>query len=200
MRRRAGRWVIGLLLVAGCAGITRGIQEPDWQSVLQTMQARKDHGEVGVVEGLLYLGRPGIPTLLRDKPVTLIPLPPELETVVAETRAQYAAGGFQPLPAEAFATAHQPITAAVIRLRAPEYRDLAREVKTATGADPEFRFQDVPAGRWLLLAELHSPISTLLWAMPVTVSAGTTTRQLLNDDTIWIEGLASKPDDTAGHK
>jgi hypothetical protein len=153
------------------------------------MQSRKDHGEVGVVEGLLYLGRPGIPTPLRDEPVTLIPLPPELETVVAEARAQYAAGGFQPLPAGAFATAHQPITAAVRRLRTPAYRDLVRGVKASSAGDPEFRFQDVPAGRWLLLAELQSPISTLLWAVPVTVGSGATTRQLLNDDTIWIEGL-----------
>lgn len=189
MRRWVDRWVIGLLLVAGCAGVTRGLQEPDWQGMLQTVQARKDRGEVGVVEGLLYLGRAGVPIPLRDTPVTLMPLPPEIETVVAEARAQYAAGGFQPLPAEAFAKAHQPITTAVTQLRTPEYRDLARAVRTASGADPEFRFQDVPAGRWLLLAELHSPISILLWAMPVTVSAGATTRQSLNDDTIWIEGL-----------
>lgn len=194
MRRRAGRWVIGLLLVAGCAGVTRGLQEPDWQSVLQTVQARKDHGEVGVVEGLLYLGRPGVPTPLRDAPVTIIPLPPELETVVAEARARYAAGGFQPLPTEAFAQAHQPITTAVTQLRARGYRDLVQEVRTASDVDPEFRFRDVPAGRWLLLAELHSPISTLLWAVPVTVSAGATTRQSLNDETIWIEGLTPQPD------
>lgn len=192
MRRRAGRWVIGFLLLGGCAGITRGLQEPDWQGMLQTVQARKDRGEVGAVEGLLYLGRTGIPIPLRDTPVTLIPLPPELETVVADARAQYAAGGFQPLSTEAFDKAHQPITTAVTRLRT-EYGDLARAVRTASGTDPEFRFQDVPAGRWLLLAELHSPISTLLWAVPVTVSAGAITRQSLNDDTIWIEGLRPRP-------
>jgi hypothetical protein len=189
----AGGWVIGLLFVAGCAGVTGGLQDPGWQSIAQTLQARKDHAEVGTVEGLLYLGRPGVPTPLRDAPVTLIPLPPGLETAVADARARYAAGGFQPLPTQAFAKAHQPITTAVRQLRASEYRELMREVKTASSVDPEFRFQDVPAGRWLLLAELRSPISTLLWAVPVTVTAGATTRQSLNDDTIWIEGLTPTP-------
>lgn len=191
MQRRAVKWVLGLLVMAGCAGVTR--QEPDWQSMLQTVQARKDHSEVGAVEGLLYLGRVGVPIPLRDEPVTLIPLPPELETVVADARARYAAGGFQPLQTEAFVQAHQPITNAVTQLRALGNRDLVREVKTASAGDPEFRFQDVPAGRWLLLAELHSPISTLLWAVPVTIGARATTRQSLNDETIWIEGRRPKP-------
>jgi hypothetical protein len=189
----AGGWAIGLLLVAGCAGVAGGLQDRGWQSIAQTVQAHKDHAEVGIVEGLLYLGRPGIPTPLFDAPVTLIPLSPGLETAVADARARYAAGGFQPLSTQAFAKAHQPITTAVRQLLASEYRELVREVKTASSVDPEFRFQGVPAGRWLLLAELHSPISTLLWAIPVTVTAGATTRQPLNDQTIWIEGLTPRP-------
>lgn len=185
----AGRWMIGLLLVAGCTGATRGLQDRDWQSVSETLQARQDHGEVGVVEGFFYLQQPGVPTPIKDAPVTLIPLSPALETAVIDTRARYAAGGFQPLSTEALARARQPIAAAVERLRAGGRPDLTREVKTDSGDEPEFRFQEVPAGRWLLLAEFHSPLSTLLWAVPVTVTAGTATHQSLNDRTIWIEGL-----------
>jgi hypothetical protein len=195
MQRRAGGWVlIGLLLVTGCAGVARGLQDPAWQQILQTAEARKDRREVGTVEGLLYLRQPGVPTPLRNAPVTLIPLTPQLEAAVADARAQYATGGFQPLSPEAFAQAHRPITVAVQRLRASRYRDLAQEVKTASSADPEFRFHNVPAGRWLLLAELPSSVSTLLWAVPVTVTAETITRQSLNDETVWIEGLTPKPD------
>jgi hypothetical protein len=195
----AGRWVIGLLFAAGCAGATHGLQDRDWQSVSETLQARQDHGEVGVVEGFFYLRQPGVPTPLKDAPVTLIPLPPALEAVVTDARARYAGGGYQPLSTEAFAHARQPITAAVTWLRTRGRRDLTREVRTASSDEPQFRFQDVPAGRWLLLAELHSPLSTLLWAVPVTVTAGATTHQSLNDQTIWIEGLTPRPKTTGQH-
>lgn len=179
---------IGLLLLAGCGGGV-GLQDSDRAGTLQAVQASAANGLTGTVEGYLYLGRPGVPTPLRDKPVRLIPLAPAIEAVVAETHARYAAGGFQPLPAAVLARAHQPITAFLRQLQEGGHRELANAVRTASSGDPLFRFQDVPAGRWLLLAERHSAVSTILWAVPVTVSAGVTTRQSLSDFTIWIEGL-----------
>lgn len=183
---------IGLSLLAGCGGAA-SLQDPNPSGAIQALQAFEAHGQAGTVEGRLYLLQPGVPTLLRDAPVILIPLTPGLEAVVAEAQARYAAGGFQPLPAEVFARAHQPIVTFIRQLREGGDRELVREVKTASSDDPLFRFQDVPVGRWLLLAELHAPVSTILWAVPVTVSSGATTRQSLNDLTIWIEGLRPKP-------
>jgi hypothetical protein len=121
--------------------------------------------------------------------VTLIPLPPALEAALARPKDQFLARGRAPLSATALALARQPITDYIKRLEATGHTGLTRTVKTESGPDPKFTFQDVAQGRWLLLAGLPSTISVLLWAVPVTVTSGEVTRQSLNDTNIWLEGL-----------
>lgn len=189
MRRWEAFGVMGLALLAGCGGGIGRAPDQSWSSTLSAVQTVHERGEVGGVEGFLYLREPAVPTPLFDQPVILIPLPPTLEQALDDVRRRYTASGFEPLQAGAFAKAHEPIDAYLHQLRTGTHRTLLRTTKTEPAGEPRFRFQDVPAGRWLLLAKLASPISTLLWAVPVTVQAGSSVHQSLNDQNIWVEGL-----------
>ena len=187
------RWVkagvVGLAFLTACGGLAGRTQEGDVSEWLRTLDEAKHKGEVGSVAGFLYLMMPGLPTPLRDWPVRLIPLSPTLEKAVSLSREQFERGGRIPLTAEALKQAAQPIADTMKRLEATGHKELIRLVNTETGADPTFTFQDVPQGRWLLLAELPSTLSVLLWAQPVTVSKGQVTRQSLNDTSVWLEGM-----------
>lgn len=189
MKRREVLGLLGLALLAGCGGGFRGLSDQGWSSTLSELEAMQQRREVGTVQGFLYLREPVVPTPLFNRPVILIPLPASIERLVTDAHTRYAADGFQPLSAKDFAKVHAPIDAYLRELRAGSHRQLVREVKTASSTDPLFRFQDVAPGRWLLLAELSSSLSTLLWAVPVTVSTGSVSHQSLNDQSVWLEGL-----------
>lgn len=197
MMRRTAKPIIAAMLclsaLSACGGLDAKTGEDKHAEWLRSLKEAEQSGEIGSVEGLLHLSATGVPIPLRDWPVILMPLPPAMETAIAEVAHQYAAGGSAPLPSPAFARAHRMIDAYLRRLERTGYSDLIRRVKTDPGRDPVFRFADVPQGRWLLLAELPSAISRLLWAFPVTVQAGATTRQSLNDSNIWVEGLLDRP-------
>ena len=180
--------VICLLLLSACVGLPGRTGEQDLSALLRSLKEAGQKGEVGSVEGNLYLIMPGPPTPLKDWPVTLIPLPPALEATVAAAHAQFTRSGRMPLSAEALARARDSITTYPNEVAALGYSELIRTVKTAA-AEPKFSFQGIPHGRWLLLAELPSKITVLLWAVPVTVTTGEVTWQTLNDGIIWLEGL-----------
>jgi len=195
MTRCATLAVFALALVSACGGVAGRAGEQEISLLLLSLKEAEQKREVGAVEGYLYLVEPGVPTPLKDWPVTLIPLPPTIEDAVTRAKTQFAAHDRMPLSAKALTVAHQPIDAYMRSLQAGGHDKLIKRVKTETGVDPKFTFQDVPQGRWLLLAELPSPISVLLWAVPVTVTSGGVTWQSLNDKNIWLEGLRpSRPD------
>ena len=181
--------MVGLAFLSACGGLAGRTKDGDPSELFRTLHEAQQKGEVGSVEGYLYLFLPGPPTPLRDWPVTLIPLPPTLESAVSLTREQFARTGRIPLTADALRLAHQPITDYMKMLQATGHKELIRTVQTVKETDPKFTFQDVPQGRWLLLAELPSKISVLLWAVPVTVTKGEVTWQSLNDKSLWLEGL-----------
>lgn len=181
--------IICLTVLSACGGLAVTPREHDVSGLVRSVTEAKQKEEVGSVEGYLYLFLPGPPTPLRDWPVTIIPLPATLETAVSLAREQFARTGRLPLTADALRLARQPIDDYMKALAATGHQELIRTVKTETGTDPKFTFQDVPQGRWLLLAELPSKISTLLWAVPVTVTKGKVTWQSLNDKSLWLEGL-----------
>jgi hypothetical protein len=189
------RWVkagvVGLAFLSACGGLAGTAKEDDVSELLRTLAEAKQKGKVGSVEGFLYLFLPGPPTPLRDWPVRMIPLSPTLERAVTLSREQFARNGSIPLTAAALESARQPITDYLKRLEATGHKELIRRVNTETGTDPKFTFQDVPQGRWLLLAELPSKISVLLWAVPITVTEGQVTWQSLNDKSLWLEGVTA---------
>ncbi len=188
MRRWARAGLIGLAFLSGCGTLVVTPRERDSSNLLRSLEKATQKGNVGSVEGYLYLMQPGVPTPLRDWPVTLIPLPPTLEAAVTHAREQFASAGRVPLSADALRLARQPILDYIKEVEALGHRELIREVKTEK-TEPKFTFPAVPQGRWLLLAGLPSKISVLLWAVPVTVTKGEVARQSLNDKTIWLEGL-----------
>jgi len=195
MTRCATLAVLALALLSACGGVAGRAREQEISLLLLSLKEAEQKREVGTVEGYLYLVEPGVPTALRDWPVTLIPLPPTIEGAVTRAKTEFAAHGRNPLSAKALTVAHQPIEAYMKSLQAGGHDELIKQVKTETGVNPKFTFQDVPQGRWLLLAKLPSPISVLLWAVPVTVTSGGVTWQSLNDKNIWLEGLRpSHPD------
>lgn len=190
MRRWVKVGVIGLAFLTACGGgLATRTTEGDVSAWLRSLDEAKQKGEVGSVTGFFYLMLPGPPTPMRDWPVRMIPLSPILEQAVSLSRGRFERGGHIPLTAEALKQATQPITDAITQLEATGHSELIRMVRTETGTNPTFTFQDVPQGRWLLLAELPSKLSVLLWAQPVTVSKGKQIQQSLNDTNIWLEGM-----------
>lgn len=181
--------LLGLTLLSACGGLAGRTQAGGSSEWLRTLHEAKQRGEVGTVAGYFFLFWPAPPTPIRDWPVTLIPLSPTLEDVVTQAHEQFAKRGRVPLSADALAQAHRPITDYMQELAVTGHQDLIRTVKSDTGKDPTFAFQDIPPGRWLLLAELPSKISVLLWAVPVTVEPGGRTWQSLSDKTLWLEGM-----------
>ena len=177
------------LLISACATMPpAGRPDPDLPATLARLRAQREQGRTGSVWGFLYLREPGVPTSLKDWPVTLMPLTPGLEATVQHVRQAYQTGGYVPLPFQTLDHLKRSLDAYRIQLRDAGHGDLIRQVRTETGNDPKFEFREVPEGRWLLLAELPSPPSLAVWAIPVTVTSGEAARQLLNDRTV-IEGL-----------
>jgi hypothetical protein len=189
MRRRI--WsVIGMaMLLSACATMPEtGRPDPDLPAMLSRLQAHREQGRTGSVWGFLYLREPGVPIPLKDWPVTLLPLTPELEAAVQRVRQAYRAGDYAPLSLQTLERLKQALDSSRTQLRGAGRGDLIQETRTETGDEPKFEFREVPEGRWLLLAELPSPPSLAVWVVPVTVTAGTAARQSLNDQTV-IEGL-----------
>jgi hypothetical protein len=181
--------VVAVALLSACASLSERVGEQEITGLLRSLKEADQRHEVGTVEGYLYLMRPALPTPLMDWPVTLIPLPPTLEAHLIRMRQQFDANGRVALSPAALARARQPITDYLADLTAPGRSDLIRQVKTDPKGEPQFRFHDVPQGRWLLLAKLPSPLSVQLWAQPVTVRSGEQTWHSLHDNNLWLEGL-----------
>lgn len=188
------RWVtmamtVGLTFLSACGGVTRTAPDGNLSELFRSLDEAKQKGKVGSVEGYAYLFYPSPPAPLRDWSVTLIPLPPALEATMARSHERFVKAGRTPLTADALQQAQQPIINYMQMLRETGHQDLIKTIKTDTSSDPKFTFQDVPPGRWLLLTALPSQVSTLLWAVPVTVATGEIVWQSLNDKSVWLEGL-----------
>jgi len=192
-KRRVNRTLIvgtlGLVTLTACAGIgLQGGSRAEVSGYLATLRTHQQAGQTGTITGRLYLAQPGIPTPLIDWTVTLLPLSPEQETALHHAQAPYLEGDRRPLSAEQLEAARHVIAA----LRAAAETDgEAGLIRTAVTnrVDAAFTFTDVPEGRWLLTAELPGKLSTLLWAVPVSVTAGKSTVRMLNDSAVWLEGL-----------
>jgi hypothetical protein len=189
MRRWEKVGLVSVAFLTACGRVAIAPPQHEIATLLGSIQEANQKGEVGSVGGYLYLILPGPPIPLRDWPVTLIPLPPTLEAAVAQSKERFMKTGRVPLTADALRQARQPITDYINHLVATGHQDLIRTVKTETGIDPKFTVQDVPPGRWLLLAELPAKVSVLLWAVPVTLTKGEQTWQSLNDKSLWLEGF-----------
>jgi len=186
--RSAVSGFVCLAFLSACGGLAAREQGQDLSGFLQSLREAKQKGEVGSVEGYVYLIMPGVPTPLKNWAVHLIPLSSGLEASVASAQERFARNGRTPLSVEALGQARRPIDDYLKEMARLGHAGLILPAKTGT-QEPKFTFNDVPVGRWLLMTELSSKISVLLWAHPVTVAKGDLVRQTLNDGNVWLEGL-----------
>ena len=180
--------VLCLAALTACGQFAQETHRPDTAALFRSLKEAGAARRTGTIQGNLYLVHPGLPTVLRDWSVTLLPLSPDQETAISEARERYLRNGREPLPADLFQQARRLLERLATQTKELGYGELIRTATTDT-KEGKFIFSDVPEGRWLLTAELPSKLSMLLWARPVAVTAGKVTTWLLNDTTIWLEGL-----------
>ncbi len=192
MSRRSRNTVACVLLclavLSGCGRFAQETHRPDTAALFRSLKEAGAAWRTGTIEGNLYLVHPGLASLLRDWSVTLLPLSPDQEAAINEVHERYVTNGREPLSADRFQHARGLLERLAAQTKELGYGELIRTA-TTDAKEAKFVFSDVPEGRWLLTAELPSKLSTLLWARPVTVTAGKATTWLLNDTTIWLEGL-----------
>ncbi len=193
MLRDARRTMAGALLcvaaLSACGRLTEERHRSESAAFLKSLTDAGAAGRIGSLEGHVYLLHPNHPSPLRDWSVTLLPLPPDQEAAIQRAHEQYVRHGREPLPIDRFREARQLLERVAARSKELGHGELIRTTKT-DAREGKFVFSDVPEGRWLLTAELPAKSSVLLWARPVTVTAGELTKhRLLNDVTIWLDGL-----------
>lgn len=186
-RPRVMTLVVTLPLLAGCVTGRTTLNRDEFAITLEAHKAAEAAGKIGSVSGNLYLLHPAVPTLLRDHPVTLFPLSPGLETTIRQIGDRFAQT-HEPLSPETFATDRRPLDDIASALKTPGGEKLHYTTNTEF-KEAGFTFMHVPEGRWLLTAQFETPISILLWAVPIDVKAGHNTLKRLNDGNIWVEGL-----------
>ncbi|CBE67341.1 MAG: hypothetical protein F9K13_12545 [Candidatus Methylomirabilis oxygeniifera] len=187
---RARIWgTLSLVALTGCAGIGHAPGPAANAAYLATIAERQVSGNTGTVVGRLYLAQPAIPTPLTGWTVTLLPLSPTQESALNQARSPYLDGGREPLSPERFDAARSFLNRLQAAAGGDQHGPSLVRSATTNHVDAGFTFQDVPDGRWILLAELPGKVSTLLWASPITVMATKTTVVILNDSAIWLEGL-----------
>lgn len=187
-----GAW--SLITLTGCVGVGHEPGPAIDGAHLAAMREHHASGRTGTVVGRLYLAQPGIATPLMGWTVTLVPLSPAQESALNRIRTPYLDGGREPLSPDRFEAARRFLNRLQAIVEDQQPPSFVRS-STTNRTDAGFTFTDVPEGGWILIAELPGKVSTLLWASPVTVTATKTTVFLLNDSTIWLEGLKpSKPE------
>lgn len=152
------------------------------------LEQQRATGATGSVRGSHLFTGPHAITRFTDRPVSLIPLSPDLESAVTRARQQYLDGRRAPLP--------HPVALAHFALLDRQVREVKRRgfgsLIRVTTTDPKeagFEFTGVPAGKWLLVATLTTRVSELYWAVPVEVRAGQAVKQDLTETDIWLEAV-----------
>ena len=165
--------------------------EDPLRPVVQELLANQEAGRVRTVSGIGYVLAP-VAVFLANGDVSLIPSSPDLEAALARFQRQWNAGRRAPLPYETFQTAFARLTAHRLAMRRAGGEALIRFATTDDKG--RFRFERVPEGRWLLVADMSSPVSTLLWTVPVEVGAGDPPLLFLVEGNLLLE--ARKADQT----
>jgi len=187
-----------LLALTACAGpattaAPSAKQQPAAESpvqrAVQELLANQAAGRLRTVSGVGYVLAP-IVVPLENGEVSLLPSAPYLESALARIQRQWVAGRRQPLPFEAFQRAFTLLTAHRLAVGRDGGEALVRFAKTDDKG--RFTFEQIPEGRWLLVADMSSPVSTLLWTVPVQLGAQNPPPILLTEGSLLLE--ARKPE------
>jgi len=193
MKRRTTRAMrpltLGLaLLTSACAAAPREGSPDSLTSTLIGLQQQQATGATGSVHGKHLFTGPDAITRFTDRPVSLIPLSPDLEKAISRARQQYLDGRRAPLPYPVALAHFAGLDRQVREIKRRGFSSLIR-VTTTDPKEARFEFTDVPAGRWLLVATLTTRVSELYWAVPVEVRAGQALKQDLTEADIWLEAV-----------
>jgi len=157
------------------------------QLAVKELLANQAAGRVRAVSGVGFVLAP-IAVFLANGEVSLIPSSPDLESELARLQRQWLAGRRQPLPFEAFKSAFILLTKRRAAVGQAGGETLIRFAKTDEKG--RFTFEQVPEGQWLLVADMNSPVSILLWAVPVRVGPQDPPPLFLGEGNLLLEALA----------
>ena len=162
-----------VMSLAACASVTtlspQEAAQTRLRETVQTLLANQAAGSTATVGGSGFVMAPIVVPLANGE-VTLVPLTPDLDRALAVLQRQWLDGKREPLPTDTYKTALAVLTAHRIAVAQAGGESLIRFAQTDKKG--MFRFEGVPEGPWLLLADLRSSVSILLWAYPVKVQAG----------------------------
>jgi hypothetical protein len=136
------------------------------QEVVQTLLANQAAGRTKDVAGTAYVMAP-IAVPLANAEMRLIPNTRQIEASLARFQRRWQDGKRQPLPFEEYQAAFAILTAHREAVGLTGGESLVRFVQTDDKG--QFRFDTVPEGAWLLIADMPSSVSILLWVIPIDV-------------------------------
>jgi hypothetical protein len=188
--------VAAIIGLAACAAVTtppsKETSQARFQETVQALLANQAAGSTATLAGTGFVTGP-IAVPLANGEVTMVPLTPELDKALAGLQRQWVDGKRQPLSFDTYRTAVAILTAHRIAVAQVGGEALIRFARTDEKGN--FRFEGVPEGSWLLLADLRSSVSILLWAYPVTVRAQRETPPIfLTDGNLLLEARLAPGD------
>ena len=161
---------------------------------LQTLQTSESAGRTGTLKGVGTINvSPAPPLLLATSSFSLIPSTPDLEALLDQIGRAWREGRRRPVSNPEFQAAFGLLDRHVLAVRALGGGAFIREAQSDDKGG--FTFDNVPEGRWLLVTELQTPVSALVWAIRGRVIVGKTTFVKVSETNVWIEGHRSASDE-----
>jgi len=163
---------------------------------LQALISSEAAGRTGTVKGLgVLIITPAPPITLAKGLFSLVPSTPDLEAKLRDIGRSWRQQR-RPVPPSEFQSAFGLLDHHVAVVRALGGQAFIREAQSEDKG--QFTFEGVPEGQWLLVTDMASPVSALLWAIPGQVIAGQTTFVRVGNENILLEGRRSEPNEEIG--
>lgn len=169
-------------------------QQPDDAALntsLQDLISSEAAGRTGTMKGLgVLIITPAPPILLAKGSFSLVPFTSDLEAKLRDIGRSWRQQQRHPVSVSEYQAAFDLLNRHVLAVRALNGQAFIREAESDDKG--RFTFERVPEGRWLLVTDMVSPVSALLWAIPGQVIAGQTTFVRVGNENILIEGRRSE--------
>ena len=165
-------------------------------AALATLKASQAAGQTGTLKGIGMLSLPPAPPVaLEKRAVSLMPSTPDLEAALGTIAHKWRQGRRRPVALAELQAAFALLDRHVRAVRAAGAQAFLRFAETDDKG--QFSFEAIPAGRWLLVTSLESPVSALLWAIPGDITAGESLQVTVGPGSILLEGRTSPGDEPA---
>jgi hypothetical protein len=165
-------------------------------AALATLKASQAAGQTGTLKGIGMLSLPPAPPVaLEKRAVSLMPSTPDLEAALGTIAHKWRQGRRRPVALAELQAAFALLDRHVRAVRAAGAQAFLRFAETDDKG--QFSFEAIPAGRWLLVTSLESPVSALLWAIPGDITAGESLQVTVGSGSILLEGRTSPGEEPA---